>query len=205
MLTAVPDLWDALEATDLRAEIRPLLAAAEARRAAAEYNTGSIAEDEACALLALARLVEATVVIEVGTFVGLSTTALAAAETVEAVYTCDVSNDCLPSTAVIRTYPKQRSLDMLRDLLHRHVRADLCFIDGTLSVLDVAVLVQLTHARTVFAFHDYNHGPKIRPGGRLETMPRKGIGNVQILAPHLHDHVLVKPRPHNVLAFLVPR
>ena len=38
----------------------------------------------------------ARVVIEIGTFVGLSTTALASGPTVEAVYTCDASNDCLP-------------------------------------------------------------------------------------------------------------
>lgn len=187
--------------------MRRLAIEAEARRGAADYDTGSILEIEAYYLWAIAESIGARVVIEVGTFIGMSTTALASASTVEAVYTCDASNDCLPSTSVIRTYPKRSSTDMLRELRTRGVVADLCFFDGALSPVDADLLKALTHARTVFAFHDFNFGPKQRVkngNAYLETMPRKGIGNVNLLKPRLWKHVLVPPLPDTTLALLVP-
>lgn len=186
--------------------IQAMAAAAEQRRVRADYDTGSITEHEAFCLLSLAQYLSARVVIEVGTFVGLSTVALASASTVEAVYTCDASNDCLPATDVIHTYPKHNSTEMLSDLIGRRVRADLCFIDGVLAVpADVVLLSGLTHRETVFAFHDYNYGSKIRKGGKLEhNIPRKGIGNVQALQPHLPNHVLIEPQPETTLALLMP-
>lgn len=187
--------------------VRMLAEDAEDRRPLADYDTGSISDDEACYLIKLSDRIGARVVIEVGTFIGLSTTALAAAATNCAVYTCDASNDCLPSEGRIHTYPKQTSTQMLRDLIQREVRADLCFFDGVLSAEDVALLARVTHDRTVYAFHDYNFGPKIRnKQGRtyMETMPRKGIGNVNLLRPTLPNHLLVEPLDGTTLALLVP-
>lgn len=199
------------------AKVHQIADEAQMRRHFAEYNTGSISEDEAYALLALAEYIRARVVIEVGTFIGTSTLAMAASSTVAAVYTCDSSNDCLRSTGVVRAYPKRSSTEMLRDLLDTYpvrgsmgsdVLADLCFFDGVLSPIDAELLARVTHERTVYAFHDYNYGPKIRhsKGGKeyLETMPRKGVGNVHLLAPRLPRHVLVEPRDGTTLALLVP-
>lgn len=202
------DFWTpVLRASVAWVNVRPLVEAAEKRRSAASYQTGSILSSEAYALLSLANFLQARTVIEVGTFIGLSTTALAAGACVEAVYTCDASNDCLPATDVIRTYPKQTSTFMLRDLLGRGVKADLCFFDGVLSPQDALLLRDLTHPRTVYAFHDYNFGPKIRAKhGKVwhETVPRKGIGNVQTLRPQLKHFELIEPRDGTTLALLVP-
>jgi len=194
-------------ATDLSA-IERLAAAAEGRRLFADYDTGSISIEEAALLQALVEDHHARIIVEVGTFIGLSTTALASAPCVEALYTCDASNDCLQSTDVIHTYPKRTSTSMFRDLLKRNVRADLCFFDGVLPVEDVELLLRLTHPQTVYAFHDYNYGPKIRHGKHgttyLETMPRKGIGNVRLLHAHLPQHVLIEPPAGTTLALLMP-
>lgn len=184
--------------------IQGMAANAEKRRQCADYDTGSVTEYEALCLLMLAHYLQAKTIIEVGTFVGMSTVALAHPPCVTAVYTCDISNNCLPATKVIRTYPKQSSTDMLRDVVRREVRADLCFFDGVLNPGDVDLLQQVTHPETVYAFHDYNYGPKIRKGGKLEIMPRKGIGNVQLLMPVLHGYVLIEPQPETTLALLVP-
>jgi hypothetical protein len=183
-----------------------IMADAEARRVRADYDTGSITAKEAELLLTLAEDISARVVIEVGTFIGVSTKAMAAASTVEAVYTCDASNDCLESDRVICTYPKQTSTEMLHDLINRHVRADLCFFDGVLAVEDGDLLMQVTHHNTVYAFHDYNYGSKIRKGGRLEhNVPRKGIGNYRILCRIIPgNYVMIPPLPDTTLAILKP-
>jgi predicted O-methyltransferase YrrM len=195
--------------TDRVTLIRQLVDEAEFRRVKADYNTGSIEPAEALELMDLAERITARVVIEVGTFIGLSATALASASCVDVVYTCDCSNDCLPNDTKIRTYPKTSSTQMFRELVARKVRADLCFFDGVLSQYDADVLLNaLTHQGTVYAVHDYSYGPKVRrrKDGTtyLETMPRKGIGNVNLLAPRLTGHQLVKPAPGTTLAMLVP-
>lgn len=199
--TRVVNSVSALNTIDV---VRQMSIEAERHRRFADYDTGSITGYEAFCLLALAEYLHAKVVIEVGTFVGLSTMALAEATAVEAVYTCDASNDCLKSTETIRTYPRRTSTDMLRDLAKRQVRADLCFFDGVLMPPDVDLLQRVTHPETVYAFHDYNYGPKIRKGGTREMMPRKGIGNVRALQPVLYGYVLIEPQPETTLALLVP-
>lgn len=185
--------------------ISGLMRDAEERRTRADYDTGSITEDEACALMYLAAdLPPDSTVIEVGTFIGMSTMALAAAANVSQVYTCDASNDCFDSFGIIRTYPHQTSIKMLGDLAKQKVSADLCFFDGTLCEQDANLLALVTHDLTVYAFHDYNYGPKMRKGGVLETMPRKGIGNVRLLHPNLPNHRLIEPFEGSTLALLVP-
>jgi hypothetical protein len=205
----VDSYWASLKVSpDIRSRVAALAMEAEARRVQADYNTGSILLDEACLLAVLSERLQARTIIEVGTFIGMSTTALALGSAVESVYTCDGSNDCLPSTPVIRTYPKRTSTFMLRELRRRmESQADLCFFDGTLSEQDLGLLATLVHGKTVYAFHDYNYGPKQRIGRQgpyLETMPRKGIGNVNLLKPWLPKHRLVEPLPETTLALLVP-
>jgi hypothetical protein len=192
---------------DLRRRVSAIMGQAEAHRYRADYNTGSILEEEAYLLAALSEALQARVVIEVGTFIGTSTLSLALGSAVQAVYTCDGSNDCLPATDVIRTYPKRTSTHMLRDLSKLGVRADLCFFDGVLQQADSILLQGMVHDRTVYAFHDYNHGPKLRcKHGKqfMETVPRKGIGNVELLKPWLPSHRLVEPPTGTTLALLVP-
>jgi hypothetical protein len=189
---------------DWRTQIETIASEAENRRALAGYNTGSILQSEAYQLCALATAISARVVIEVGTFIGTSTLALAMGLSVKALYTCDGSNDCLPATEVVRTYPHTSSTHMFKDLKSKGVKADLGFFDGVLRPVDMALLQAITHDETVFATHDYNYGPKIRAGGVHEIMPRKGIGNINLLRPLFPRHVLVEPQPETTLAVLVP-
>lgn len=201
------DILPAVKAPEVWSYIQSLGVHAESRRALADYDTGSITEDEAYALMVLASHLFARVVIEVGTFIGFSSTALSSAACVEALYTCDASNNCLKRDGVIHPYPKNTSTAMLTDLANRGIVADLCFFDGVLSPADAELLRQVTHAKTVYAFHDYTYGPKIRHKHGTtyyETMPRKGIGNVTLLTPHLPSHVLIEPFQGSTLALLVP-
>lgn len=201
VLPTVPNIeWQAV--------VQRIAHEAETRRARADYDTGSITELEAYLLRALAERLTARVIIEVGTFIGTSTCALASAPLVTALYTCDASNDCLPSTEVMTTFPKATSTQMLRTLADRGVCADLCFFDGVLSEPDIDLLARVTGPQTVFAVHDYNYGPKRRVKHgvmTLETMPRKGIGNVRLLQRQWPSHGLVAPMPETTLAVLVPR
>jgi hypothetical protein len=204
--------WAALLPSPPNAEwdtdARRIAKAADHRRRRADYDTGSVTPQEAYLLRALTEYLVASVVIEVGTFIGTSTLALASAESVEAVYTCDISNDCLDSTDVIKTFPKTSSTDMLTRLRQKGVRADLCFFDGVLRSEDVGLLSDVTYAPTVFATHDYNYGPKIRVkhGAQyLETVPRKGIGNIRLLQQRWPSHLVIEPLPETTLALLVPR
>ncbi len=190
---------------DAREIVESIVEDAEKRRRKATYDTGSILAHEALLLLALAQYLSARIVIEIGTFIGTSTVALASASTVASVFTCDASNDCLPSHGAIRTYPKKTSTEMLTELVKRRVIADLCFIDGVLGTADLRLLLDSTHPNTVYAFHDYNYGPKLRKRGKIElNIPRKGIGNVRALTPHLPSHVLLRPEPDTTLALLMP-
>jgi hypothetical protein len=212
MTTVATDFWASVLPAVPNAEwmrrVSDLASEASQRRSKADYNTGSIAWMEAYQLCALATYIKARVVIEVGTFIGTSAHALALGSHVEAVYTCDISNDCCPSTDVIHAHPFTASNDMLHRLCKKGVSADLCFFDGHLNREDAEALRVLTHPSTVFAFHDYDYGPKIRhraDGSTYhEVIPRKGIGNVQLMKPWLSGHVLVEPLQGNVLALLVP-
>jgi predicted O-methyltransferase YrrM len=187
-----------------RQDVRGLCADAELRRGQADYDTGSITELEASLLWSLAESLSARVVIEVGTFIGTSTCALASASTVQRVYTCDISNDCLPKTDKIFTFPKMTSTAMLRWLSLEGVSADLCFFDGVLKDDDVELLTSVCRKDTVFTVHDYNYGPKIRKHGLEPNVPRKGIGNIRLLERFWPGHRLVEPLPDTTLAAFVP-
>lgn len=205
--TAAATVWDRflMPRQAWQETIERVVREAEPRRVKADYNTGSILASEAYALLALAEYLQARTVIEVGTFIGTSTCALAAASTVRAVYTCDVSNDCLDPTVKIATFPKQNSTHMLRALKAGDIEgADLAFFDGVLTPEDVTLLQDVCKPSVVFAIHDYNYGPKIRTWG-LETMPRKGIGNARLLQVRWPSHVVIDPVGESTLALMVPR
>lgn len=189
------------------ADVQRIARHADTLRGRAGYDTGSITEYEAYLLRALAEHLGAVVVIEVGTFIGTSTAALASASCVEAVYTCDVSNDCIAKTDVIRPFPKTTSTDMLTRLVQKGVQADLCFFDGVLRNEDVDLLAELAHEATVFATHDYNYGPKVRVKHGveyLETVPRKGIWNVRLLQQRWPSHQVIEPLPETTVALVVP-
>lgn len=189
------------------AETQRIAREADARRQFADYDTGSITAFEAYLLRALCEHFQSRVVIEVGTFIGTSTDAMFAASTVDDIYTCDISNECLGDDEVVHTFPKQSSVEMLRELVNRGVRSDFCFFDGVLRDEDVDLLAKVTTPDVVFATHDYNYGPKkrVRHGqSYYETVPRKGIGNIDLLKQRWRHHILIDPLPETTVALLVP-
>lgn len=178
-----PCWWD--EAADLARE-------ADTLRVKAKFNTGSISLTAAVALRAVCSAVRPSVVGEVGTFIGVSTRALA--HTGATIYTCDVSNDCLPSSDQIRCHPYQTSTAMLRRLAKAGVTVDLWFFDGLLSTEDVPLILARSHPATVYVFDDYNE-------------QFKGVQNVAKLQPCLPGHALVAadgPVRATTLAILTP-
>lgn len=177
---------------------------ARALRKRATYKTGTIIELEAYLLRAIVERLQARVVVEVGTYIGTSTRAMASGSTVSKVYTCDFSNDCLPSDAVIHTFPKVSSTDMLRHLAKKGVRADFCFFDGVLSEDDVSLLLKVTHEQTVLSVHDYTYGAK-RSKKEIDYkfVARKGVQNTQLIASAFPTHRLVPPMPGTTLAVMV--
>jgi hypothetical protein len=166
------------------------IAECEPRRAAARYNTGTVPFETSVLLRAVTRYYQPRVVAEVGTFIGTSARAL---DTGATVYTCDRSNDCLPATATIRTYPYQSSTDMLRAITEP---VDLFFLDGRLQPADLHEIDRLGHPRTVFLFDDC-------------VGEEKGVVNLRLLAPRCPDHVAIPPcetyKGRSTLGALLPR
>lgn len=164
----------------------------ETLRAKARYNTGAVGLETALLLRAMCCSYAPKVIVEVGTFIGNSTAALAASEH---LYTCDRDNDCLSSTDRRTCFPYQTSAQMFAHLAARGVTADFVFLDGRLTDQDVPLLMKIVHPRTVYAFDDF-------------TGKQKGIVNVARLRPLLPSHVLLEPyaafKGRTTLAAMLP-
>lgn len=179
-----PGWWDAASAD---------IQTAEPLRALAKFNTGSISMTCAVALRALGYWAKPAIIVEVGTFIGVSTQALARSGAT--VYTCDISNDCLASTDRIHCHPYEKSTQMLDRLRVLGVTVDLWFFDGLLSTVDIKAIRALSAPTAVYVFDDYN--------GAF-----KGVQNVAKLAPGLSGyHLFPVAGPlqrDTTLAVLVP-
>ena len=186
MLELVPDSWWE-DADTLIRESQPL-------REKAKFNTGSISRTTAVALRAISAWRQPDIVVEIGTFIGVSARTLARG-TARFVITCDISNDCLDSNWVIRTHPYTKSTDLLKTLAKDGGTVDLFFFDGLLSPEDAMLVRQLSTPDTVYVFDDFN--------GEF-----KGVQNVRKLQPLLPNHVLISAdgwvRADTTLGVLVP-
>jgi len=198
----IASYWDAMiDAVDPSAvpELLRLLRVAQSRRALAKFNTGSISIETALQLRALSTFHRPVIIAEVGTFIGSSTYALRAAS---ALYTCDVSNDCLPADPAnhIIPHPYTTATVMFERMLAvgLHGQVDLFFFDGRLSPADAALIERLGHPRSIFAFDDCH--PTIGGG--------KGLANLRLLQPLARDHAPIPPSPtfanRSTLGALVP-
>ena len=173
-------LLDGIDPTTWRDRVQQLMADAERRRPMARYNTGTISEAACLYLLALTNRIRPKTVIEVGTFIGTSSTVMSLFA--DRIYTCDKSNDCFPGTARIVCHPFTGSKRMLTGLRGRLVEADLFFFDGRISDDEIPSIRALSHATTVYAFDDFEG-------------EEKGVINVKKLMPQLAlgSHVLITP------------
>lgn len=200
MQELVPESWWD-DADRVIREAQPL-------RERAKFNTGSISRTTAVALRAISAWRQPDVVVEVGTFIGVSTKTLARG-TARLLHTCDISNDCLDACWPIYTWPYTKSTDMLKrlddDLVTwrrdqqadgwKKMSVDMFFFDGLLTPEDVPLIRKLSTPETVYVFDDYN--------GEY-----KGVKNAQKLCPLLPNHVLMPAagwvEKDTTLAVLVP-
>ena len=197
MQELVPDSWWE-DADNLIRDSQPL-------RERAKFNTGSITRTTAVALRAISAWRQPDIVVEIGTFIGVSARTLARG-TARLVITCDISNDCLDGNWVIRTHPYTKSTDLLKKLVKQadliqanngyvNTTVDLFFFDGLLSPEDAMLVRQLSTPDTVYVFDDFN--------GEF-----KGVQNVRKLQPLLPNHVLISAdgwvRADTTLGVLVP-
>jgi predicted O-methyltransferase YrrM len=188
-MTAPTTPWPALVAQVTSGhldELRALGVEAETRRRLATYDTGTVSLAAAVVLRALTLALAPKVAIEIGTFIGTSTTAMVA----ERIYTCDKDNACVQSSGRITAFTKTSSTRMFEALVKRGVQAQFFFLDGRLKPVDLPLVRHLAAPEAVFAFDDYELGPK--------GQKQKGMLNTDWLRPQLPGYVLIEP-PADVL------
>lgn len=184
-------LWSAFDESML-VDIRQITKKAEARRALASFNTGSINEVTAIVLKLITERLQPATVVEVGTFIGTSSGSMKAGH----IYTCDRDNNCLPSTEGITCHPWTSSTDMLGKLVEKGIKADFMYFDGRLQMADIPLIMRLSKQNTTYAVDDY-------------IGMEKGVKNVERLYPYLPAHNLITPcgimRDLTTTAFMVPK
>ena len=184
------------------------LASLDSLREQADYNTGSIRVGAAWCLYSLVRHFQCSRAIEVGTFIGKSTIAMASAMDDGGrpgeIVTCDMSNSLdLPWTGETRIsqFKRASSTTMFEQLEGQY---DLAFLDGRLQDQDLARLEYLLTPDAIIALDDF------------EGM-EKGVANLSVLrsSARFKAHALIYPAPrellrrngfstHSVIAALVP-
>lgn len=164
----------------------------ESLRLKAAYNTGSISVSAAWCLYSLVHYFNVSRIIEVGTFIGKSTLAMAAALEHKGcgghIYTCDASNDIplpAPKGVSIVQFPRNTSTEMLSGLQGTF---EFCFLDGRLSDQDVGLLAQRLTDTSIIALDDFEG-------------VEKGVMNLVKLrtSPRFSEHFLVYPAPFGML------
>lgn len=134
---------------------------------------------------------------EIGTYIGRSTLIMssAAGESLETLYTCDGTYDCMDFPALdgsgfaqlkvsniqkISYFGKTMSTDMLKTLQEQSAKLDFCFIDGRVSNEDCELLGQLFTEDAVIVIDDFEG-------------VEKGVVNVMMLRNKFPGHVLLEP------------
>lgn len=138
------------------------LAELDRLRDEADFKTGSISSASAWCLYCLSRYFSPLNVIEVGTYIGKSTTAIAlgmqdGGVNSGAIHTCDFSNEIsIPPVDRIKIvqYKKTSSLDMLRALDGQNVFG-FFHIDGRVGDQDLGLISKLAANDAVIALDDF--------------------------------------------------
>ena len=165
----------------------------EPLRQQAEYKTGSMNFAQSWLLYATVRYFGFKRIMEVGTFIGRSASAMGSgmddAGVEGEIFTCDFSNSmALPWSGVstLRQFPKTSSTDMLKQL---DGEFDFVFLDGRLTAEDLPLLDALISPDTIFGLDDF------------EGM-EKGVANLFALSrlAKLKRHFLLHPPSQALLA-----
>lgn len=137
--------------------------ALEKLRDQASYDTGSISAAAIWTIFSTCLYFEPKIAVEVGTFIGKSTLAMAHAmdqsrHEAPKIFTCDFSNNIelnLKTRTHITQFPNQSSTEMFRSLAQRGVRCDVLMLDGRLQKDDSLHLSPLLHEKTVIMLDDF--------------------------------------------------
>jgi hypothetical protein len=155
-------------------------------RSQADYNTGSIPAASAWCLYSVVRYFKVNSALEIGTFIGKSTTAIALAMDHEGqsgvIHTCDGSNAiAIPynGNCRIEQYMKKTSTEMFKGLGGAY---NFAHFDGRIQREDIPYLRQLFHPSAIIALDDF------------EGM-EKGVANLMLMREHdlMSNHFLVYP------------
>lgn len=180
---------------------------AECEKFSPQKPTGSINADSVWALYALANYFKPQTIIEVGTYVGRSTIALAEGQrdgyvTEPEIYTCDATNHCDLSTLTafatnevqVEQFKFQTSTHMFSTLAERGVVADWVHLDGRLVEPDFPHLKKLIHDNTIFSLDDFE-------------FDQKGMGNAKalLLMLRMPFYAVIYPAPGTTTAVILPR
>lgn len=168
-----------------------ILLAQHPLRAKAAYKTGSVPYDDAVELYKVTNFFAPKVIVEVGTFIGVSTRTMREAAPSATIYTCDHSNDIdvCPEDSQLFQYPNTPSSTMFADLAAKGVKADLIYLDGRLTPQDFEPLGKIITENTVFVLDDFEG-------------VEKGVANAMILENA--GRLLVYPRADRKTAVLIP-
>jgi predicted O-methyltransferase YrrM len=166
----------------------------EAFRKGAGYNTGSISVAAGVCLYAVCRHFEVSQVVEVGTFIGKSTSSMALALGQNSpggvIHTCDKDNACFkPWDGIgcqVRSFPQKSSTEMLAEVAKSTGKIDLFYFDGRIMPPDIPQILQLSTPGTLYVFDDFEG-------------TEKGVANVANLRPSLKGYVLIEPCPAALL------
>ena len=155
-------------------------------REQADYNTGSLGENDAGDLYKIVKFFQPNVIAEVGTFIGVSTLVMdLATGTTAQIRTCDVSNRIdlalYPEQAkLIEQYFHTPSHEMFADMAEEGLKVDLVYLDGRLSQQDEEPLNKILAPHTVFVLDDFEGIEK----GVANAMMLESPGRVLIYPRH---------------------
>ena len=175
---------------------------------------GSISLDSSFYLWLVTKYFSPSNICEIGTYIGRSTLimALASADSLKLLSTCDGTFDCLDLTSFkkisssdqknksvekIRYFGKTMSTDMLKNLREDKINIDFVFIDGRISNNDCEILREITTKDAIFLIDDFEG-------------VEKGVMNAMMLRTFFPNHLLLEPpiiggrRDRLNLAVLVP-
>ena len=176
-------------------------------------EAGSISITSSIYLWLLSKYFSPKNVLEIGTYIGRSTLALAfgGKDSIEGLFTCDGTFDCLDFNSLkiqdlakqkkemigrIKYFGKTMSTTLLQELKGKGVKLDLVFIDGRISNDDCKILSQVMSDRCVLVLDDFEG-------------VEKGIVNAMMLRNNFRGMFLVNPAVEENkffgnLALLVP-
>lgn len=181
----------------------------ESLREKANYNTGSISLGQALLLYLTVNFFKPKRIIEVGTFIGRSTLAMAHAMDINRrdgeIYTCDFSNNiAVPwngETRIIQ-FPMQSSVAMFQKL---DGEFDFLFLDGRVNDEDLINLDRLVTQNTIIALDDFEGMEKGVINLTFLRKLKKFSGH-QLFYPMSESAMAEnKLRGKSTLALLVPR